>query len=63
MLLTMEQLKGLKKLGIYVNNDGNFMYVPEKKLTEKEVKRLLSFDKTHYESYGKHVIGIEKLTQ
>ena len=63
MLLTMEQIEELDKLGICYDSDGKFMYIPKKKLTDKEIKRLLAFDKTHYESKGRHVIGIEKLTQ
>ncbi len=63
MLLTMEHRKKLKKLGIHYDSDGEFVYIPEKKLTKEEVKSLLAFDKTHYESKGRHVRGIEKLPQ
>lgn len=63
MLLTMEQIEELDKLGICYNSDGKFKYVPKKELAEEEVKRLLAFDRTHYESKGRHIIGIEKLTQ
>lgn len=63
MLLTLERIQELNELGICNDNDGNFMYVPKKKLTKEEVESLLSFDKLHYISKGRHVRGIEKLTQ
>ena len=63
MLLTMERFEELYKMGIHHNSDGEFVYIPEKKLTKEEVESLLSFDKLHYISKGRHVRGIEKLTQ
>ena len=63
MLLTLERIQELNELGICNDNDGNFMYVPKKKLTKEEVESLLSFDNLHYISKGRHVRGIEKLTQ
>lgn len=63
MLLTLERIQELNELGICNDSDGKFMYVPKKELAEEEVKRLLAFDRTHYESKGRHIIGIEKLTQ
>ena len=61
MLLTLEKIIELNELGICNDKDGKFMYVPKKKLTSKEVKRLLAFDRTHYKSKGRHIRGIEKL--
>lgn len=60
MLPTQEHLIELSKPGLSHANDG-YIFIPIKELNKKEIEKLTAFDRTHYESKGRHVRGIEKL--